>query len=298
MIRQQLSIDFESSGEAPSAQRALGLPASASGDSLFTKTCSGCGIEKHICDFPKTGKRCQACINEKTRNWSRKNKDRVALACKKWRTNNPDKAKLSVDNWKKRNKERSARTIKAWREKNRVHVKQYGKMWDYRNRDKRNLWVARWCEANREKNQAATKKWRTKNREKINRLSRIWCYKNKDKVRMGARKWSKLHKKECNAKTHKRRALLASAPGYEYTKARHISWRWEMWGNKCWICGKSAEATDHVIPLRPDFREKPGSHLPANLRPICKSCNSAKRNRKHPIIEMASLYPFIEAAAR
>jgi 5-methylcytosine-specific restriction endonuclease McrA len=47
-----------------------------------------------------------------------------------------------------------------------------------------------------------------------------------------------------------------------------------MWGNKCWVCGEKATATDHVKSL---FRG--GSHWPANLRPICKPCNS-KKGRK------------------
>ncbi len=64
------------------------------------------------------------------------------------------------------------------------------------------------------------------------------------------------------------------APGYGYTTSEHIRLRWQMWGDRCYLCGAPAEATDHVIPL-----SRGGAHWPSNLRPICRSCNSAKKAR-------------------
>lgn len=46
------------------------------------------------------------------------------------------------------------------------------------------------------------------------------------------------------------------------------------WGNRCWICGGPQEAIDHVKPLN-----KGGAHVLANLRPICRACNTRKRDR-------------------
>jgi 5-methylcytosine-specific restriction endonuclease McrA len=45
------------------------------------------------------------------------------------------------------------------------------------------------------------------------------------------------------------------------------------YGNKCWVCGNEYQAIDHVKPLA-----KGGSHMLANLRPICTPCNSNKRD--------------------
>lgn len=53
-----------------------------------------------------------------------------------------------------------------------------------------------------------------------------------------------------------------------------ITARWDYYGGRCWVCGIAAGALDHVIPL-----SRNGSNWPANLRPICKSCNSKKSNR-------------------
>lgn len=50
-----------------------------------------------------------------------------------------------------------------------------------------------------------------------------------------------------------------------------IKSRWAMWGGRCYLCGDGATATDHVIPLSAG-----GLHVPANLRPICHTCNSKK----------------------
>jgi 5-methylcytosine-specific restriction endonuclease McrA len=43
------------------------------------------------------------------------------------------------------------------------------------------------------------------------------------------------------------------------------------WGNCCWVCSGPQEAIDHVKPLN-----KGGAHILANLRPICRACNTRK----------------------
>ena len=45
----------------------------------------------------------------------------------------------------------------------------------------------------------------------------------------------------------------------------------ELWASRCWVCAKPGRATDHVIALC-----NGGTNWPANLRPICASCNGAK----------------------
>jgi 5-methylcytosine-specific restriction endonuclease McrA len=83
------------------------------------------------------------------------------------------------------------------------------------------------------------------------------------------RKWREDHPDETRAAQLRRRAREAAAPGYASAEA--IAGRWEMWRGCCWRCGAVATATDHVKPLAVH-----GSNWPANLRPVCGSCNSRK----------------------
>ncbi len=110
-----------------------------------------------------------------------------------------------------------------------------------------------------EEKAACQRQWRLDHPGEIAGYGRQWRRDNPDKTR---------------AKNSRRRARLLNAPGWDYTTDEMIAARWEMWGGLCYICGEPATDTDHVKPL-----SKGGSHYPANLRPVCKQCNSSKSNR-------------------
>ena len=80
------------------------------------------------------------------------------------------------------------------------------------------------------------------------------------------------HAAEERAKIAAYRARKCGAAGT--TTVEQIAGRWEVYGGRCYLCGNPAEATDHVIPLVAG-----GSNWPANLRPVCTSCNSAKAGK-------------------
>lgn len=69
-----------------------------------------------------------------------------------------------------------------------------------------------------------------------------------------------------------RRERLRAAPGRCTPKAK--AQRWAVYGNLCWVCGTTAKQTDHVIAVASG-----GSNWPANMRPICASCNGRKGAR-------------------
>lgn len=73
-----------------------------------------------------------------------------------------------------------------------------------------------------------------------------------------------------NKASRLRRAVVANASG-TFTEAQ-IRARREMFGHLCWVCRTAPGSTsDHVIAFC-----NGGSNWPANFRPACKSCNSAK----------------------
>ena len=71
---------------------------------------------------------------------------------------------------------------------------------------------------------------------------------------------------------HSRRAAQVEPNGFSVSRMNE---KLSMFGNVCWICGKSIEANrqiDHVKPLVAG-----GAHTPANLRPAHRLCNAQKR---------------------
>ena len=76
-----------------------------------------------------------------------------------------------------------------------------------------------------------------------------------------------------NGKAHTRRARIGGGQAAEFTPEQWAA-KVSYWGDRCWVCGGPWSAQDHVKPLAAG-----GAHLLCNVRPICKPCNSAKRDK-------------------
>ena len=140
-------------------------------------------------------------------------------------------------------------------------------------RDHRNVCSERhkqWYAKNRDATLERAKQWRAEHPEYVGQ----WYQEHRQEHIARGHQWRAEH--VLKAAEYRRRRHERKAPGAEYTTAEKIAARWEMFGNRCWICGAPATQTDHVKPLA-----KGGAHLPCNLRPICKPCN-AKKNAKWP----------------
>lgn len=85
-------------------------------------------------------------------------------------------------------------------------------------------------------------------------------------------RYRKDHKEKVNACNTRQRARRADATGLCTASSREA--RWNLYGGLCYLCGRPAEAMDHVIPL-----SRGGTNWPANIRPICKECNSKKGSK-------------------
>lgn len=84
--------------------------------------------------------------------------------------------------------------------------------------------------------------------------------------------------------TRKRRALRRAAVVSAYSPA-DVALRMAYFGSRCWMCGGPFECVDHVKPLAAGGRD-----CPANFRPACGSCNSAKGAKWYGV---ANLHRFL-----
>lgn len=116
-------------------------------------------------------------------------------------------------------------------------------------RKRKNLNLIKWRSTHKEQHQASDLIWRVSNHEKILLQQRHWRLTHQKECRAATRKWRKAHPERFRTYVERRRAYKINAPGWKYTTTQHILWRWEMWGNKCYICNNKAVATDHVISL-------------------------------------------------
>ncbi len=128
-----------------------------------------------------------------------------------------------------------------------------------RNRDYLKERDREWIRSDR--GRACQAAFHVRNREARLAANKLWRQANADRRR-----------KMWNIYTNARRGRELNAPG-SYTR---VQWeaRWAYYGGRCWMCGTEADTMDHVVALA-----RGGSNWPANLRPACRSCNSAKGHR-------------------
>lgn len=125
----------------------------------------------------------------------------------------------------------------------------------------------------RDKNRRAALAWYYRHREEA--IRRVIAYRalRKAELREYTRQWLKANTGKTAEYNHSRRARERSVLRIRFAPEQ-LAAKMAYWGNCCWLCRIPATHIDHVKPL-----SKGGPHVLANLRPICKSCNSRKRNK-------------------
>jgi 5-methylcytosine-specific restriction endonuclease McrA len=163
-------------------------------------------------------------------------------------------------------RERRKKQGREWREDNREYLEQRRREYeaDPANRERRKEldrqrradpeYRARRAQQNRD-NRAA-------NREQRKQYNREWTAANRERYR-----------ELINQGGRKRRALIADAQIIPFTIEQWAA-KVAYWGGRCWVCGGEWSDADHVKPIAAG-----GSHVLCNFRPICRSCNSSKKDR-------------------
>ena len=149
------------------------------------------------------------------------------------------------------------------------------KQWAKNNRAQYNKTQQRWRERHPETALEKGRAWRANNRKRSNEFSRKWARANPERIRARQLRWAKENQARIALYAQERRAREAGASGS--TTPAQLQARIDYYGNACWVCQAPYEAIDHVFSLK-----QGGTNWPANLRPICKACNSAKGS-KHPL---------------
>ncbi len=115
--------------------------------------------------------------------------------------------------------------------------------------------------------------WNIANADRYKKTIRDWYWKNRNTVSARNKRFYQNNKELFRPRWIKYRASKRNAEGiftaeeWEQLKA--------LCGYRCVRCFKKKKlSVDHIIPL-----SKGGTNYISNLQPLCKSCNSAKRDR-------------------
>lgn len=146
-----------------------------------------------------------------------------------------------------------------------------------------------YCEANREREAERAKRWAADHPDQVKANKARYYARRRDDLIAYTREWRRRFPEQSAVAIKRARAKRADyyraywrlAAALRSARKRsaftlpimpqQIRDKVRYWGERCWICGGAYEALDHFKPLA-----KGGPHVLANLRPICRPCNSRK----------------------
>ncbi|MDP8212334.1 MAG: HNH endonuclease [Candidatus Zapsychrus exili] len=237
-------------------------------DSIITKTCSKCKVEKSVSEFYKRkssldGRRsnCKSCVKE----YQEKNKDKIFLIKKQYREAHKD----DISDYQK--------------EYRKNHdFSRYKKEYYFSNREK----ILNQKKVYRQNNDRLTydKKYYAENREKIIAIKKIYHHENKDIISKKSKQYrkTKSYKNAATRARHKRRALMVNVTIEDFDPISIF----ERDNYICQLCGRKTRPNyknphhclypnlDHILPL-----SKGGEHSKRNTQCLCHKCNMEKNNK-------------------
>lgn len=125
-----------------------------------------------------------------------------------------------------------------------------------------------------ENSRAASRRWKKNNRERANEYNKRWAKANPEAGRRTLRRWLQANPEAAAANAARRRTRETNAGGsYSSSEWKGLI---EHYGHRCLCCNRDDVklTADHVIPV-----SKGGTSNIDNIQPLCKSCNSKKRDK-------------------
>lgn len=178
-----------------------------------------------------------------------------------WVKNNPEKVKAIHKRYRRRHSERlrayKRKYARDWYGRHPERARAISRHWACNHPEKVKAMSHHYYQTHCEERKAASRRYRKKNPQKVKRILDQWRKENPGKLKEH-RAW--------------RRTREMKADGY--ASADQIMARIAYYGFLCYLCGDDYEHIDHVIPMA-----KGGSNWPANLRPICVTCNLSKGDK-------------------
>lgn len=153
---------------------------------------------------------------------------------------------------------------RARQQANPERNRERARAWGQAHPDRAGRKAAEWRRQNPERKADADRQWQVKNRDRKRATDRNWRANNLERARLNARL------REARRRERKRKAAGSATKDQVLARITYYGWR-------CWVCRGSFDHIDHVLPLALG-----GSGWPANLRPICVTCNLSK-GAKHPL---------------
>lgn len=243
------------------------------------KRCTACGLEKpegefHIRRASPDGlhARCKGCRSEERKRKRESDPDFRARELERTRRH-----------WAEKRDRYNRRKQEYYRE-NREDILAKQAEYVVANRDRIRAYKLEWEDRNRDSVRARQRRWRSENRARVRRVRAAWLAANPGRKARLDSEWQRANRGRCNeasrryAERHPAR-VKASKAAYRSRHRRaggactaeQLRARIDYFGGRCYVCGVLYEAVDHVKPIAAG-----GTHHPANLRPICNTCNSRK----------------------
>lgn len=193
--------------------------------SLETKTCSKCGCQKSITEFPSKGYWCKQCKNEYLIEWRRKHPDKYKKCLNEYKNNRIK--------WKKEHREDYLKHSREYSRIRRAKHPEYDHEYKINHRDKYREYSKKWLLSHPEAH------------EKKKEYNRGWNKKHPDKCKEALHKWRKEHpdyrfkylqtpqgKLACANQNHKRRDRTKSG---KFTLAEWNNIKQQQ-GFRCYWC--------------------------------------------------------------